>query len=145
MERIDAALEKRVWDRVYGRKPQHRKAEAPLGQLCSTARDCAQLYRSLRLESRGAAARRFGQMEQEMVQAARRLELACDGQEQFAPPAGCPGCSRARKLELLRLWLDAWSGRCREFSGDTLCGKTLEELARMGEAHCRALNRMSGK
>lgn len=141
MEQIDTALEQRVWQRVYGRQPNAQKEPAPLGQLYSTARDCAELCRSLRLESRGPAARRFGQMERQLTQAARRLAAECDGRERIAPPTGCPGCSRGRKLELLRLWLEAWSRRCREYSDDARWGSMLGELAHMGDAHCTMLQR----
>lgn len=146
MDSIDAALERRVWQRVYGREPQHRQAQVPLGQLYSTARDCAQLYRSLRLESKGPSVRRFAQMQQQMEHAARQLASLQDGQAFLSESgAGCPGCSRRRRLELLTIWMQEWSRRCREFSGDARCGQTLGELAHMGENHCRMLDRMLGK
>ncbi len=142
MEHIDTALEKRVWQRVYGKGSTIAEESAPLEQLCCTARDCAELYRSLRQESKGAYVQRFAGMEREMDQAARRLASLMDVQGQLPAPVGCPGCSRRRKLELLRLWLQDWSGRCREYSRDTRCGKLLGELARLGDRHARSLRNL---
>lgn len=145
MERIDTALEQRVWQRVYSREPNVRGEQVPLGQLYSTARDCAGLYRSLRQESRGTSAQRFARLEQEMEQAARRLASMMEGQERLAAPTGCPGCSHRQKLERLSLWMQEWSRRCREYSGDIRQGRALGELARIGENHCHILSRVLGK
>ena len=142
MEHIDAALEKRVWQRVYGKESPAGAHTPPLRQLCCTARDCADLYRSLRQESKGAQVQYFAGMERDMNQAARKLASMMDEQEQLPAPVGCPGCSRRRKLELLTLWTDGWSRRCREYSRDERCGKLLSELAQLGDRHARSLRTM---
>lgn len=132
MVRIDDALEKRVWQRVYG-KAQPARQSRELAQLYATARDCALLFGELSRQSRGKTALDYRRMERQMTGAARQLRLACGEEARFSPPTGCPGCSRERKLELLRLWLREFSRRCRSLRGHDRHGVMLDQLARVGE------------
>ncbi len=145
MNTIDPALEKRVWQRICGRELPQQDTDVYITQLYRTARDCAELYRLLKLESSGPAAQRFALLERQMLQALRRLARLL--RSEAAPqgdPAGCPGCSRRQKLERAVLWMQEWTRRCTELDRLPRMGKELSSLAALGENHCSLLRSMLG-
>ena len=138
MVKIDAALERRVWERVYGGE-KRGGTDIRLRQLRATAADCAALCSALRKESSPNSAGVFAKLEKEMLRAVKALSEAMGEWEVPRGTQNCPGCSRERKLWLLKLWLREWARGCREHAPHSSHRRLLENLADMGLRYSRLL------
>ncbi len=145
MNTIDTALEQRVWQRVYGSALPESDRELPILQLYSTARECAELYRTLKTETTGMLSQRCALLERQMLQALRTLAQLYEGKH--IPQnslTGCPGCSRRQKLERALLWMQEWTRRCRELENCPRRGSRFKQLSHLGENHCKLLRSLLG-
>lgn len=155
MEKMDKAMENRVWQRVHSRRqepqtalvtqPQPRRESVKPWIL--TAQENSAAYRSLTLQLIGRQWEPLRRMEMESTKMVQCLRGICALQSETVKltPLPNPQDPPRRSLEkCFRRTRRLWEEMERR-SGDEECGPVYRSLARRAEDHCVTLAELIGR
>ena len=147
MEKIDKAMESRVWERVQSRQEQPMPRHDNLKPWILAAQENAAACRSLSLQLIGKQWEGLRRLETESSRIAQSLRGICAlrGEQVKLTPLPTPREAPRRSLEKCfhrscRLRQEMES-RC----GDPECGPVFRSLTRRAEDHCCALAELIGR